>query len=256
MWIGTFLEDNMVYNEDCMLGMQALPDGCVDMVLCDLPYGTTQCKWDSVLPLESLWATYRRLLRVDGAIVLTCAQPFTTALIGSNLHDFKYVWIWEKTNCTGFANAKKQPLRSHEDIAVFYRRQPVYNPQNLTTLVKPRTKGMTGDFMGRTGFKEGYQQTVTGYPKSILSVPSVPTNTTQHPTQKPVDLFEYLIRTYTQPGQLVLDNCMGSGTTAVAAIRTGRRFIGFETDPKFFSIANERIAKELAAVVDPQPLTE
>lgn len=226
-----------LYQGNCLLWMHALADASVDLVLCDLPYGTTQNKWDSVIPFGPLWEQYKRVCK--GAIVLTAAQPFTSALVMSNVDSFKYQWVWEKSNCSGFANAKKQPLRSHEDVLVFYGRPSTYNPQGTVPCApKVRTKE-TGANMGRTGFKDGYVQTVTGYPKSVIKIASQ--SKTVHPTQKPVALMEYLIRTYTNLGDTVLDNCMGSGTTGVACINTGRKFIGIEQDYKYFNIARERI---------------
>ncbi len=222
---------------DCLELMKGIPDQSVDLILCDLPYGTTSCKWDSIISFDELWAEYNRVCR--GVIALTAAQPFTSALIMSNIADFKYSWVWVKTNCTGFANAKKQPLRSFEDIAVFYKRQPTYNPQGVIPLPKPRTRTKdTGDIMGRTGFKDGYQQAVTNYPKNVINIPS---ERGFHPTQKPVALMEYLIKTYTNEGDTVLDNCMGSGTTGVACVNTGRKFIGMEQDFKYFRISRQRI---------------
>ncbi len=227
-----------LYLGDCLEIMPTIVAASVDLVLCDLPYGTTSCKWDAVLPFSRLWAEYWRLVR--GAVVLTAAQPFTSALVMSDAARFKYQWVWEKTNCTGFANAKKQPLRAHEDVLVFYDRQPVYTPQGLTVCEpRTRTKG-TGEIMGRTGFKDGYVQTVTGYPKTVQKFAS---ERGHHPTQKPVALMEYFIKTYTNPGDTVLDNCMGSGTTGVACVNTGRKFIGIELDPKYFAIAERRIAE-------------
>lgn len=229
---------------DCLDLMKDLPDQSVDLILCDLPYGTTSCKWDSLIPFGDLWLQYKRISK--GAVVLTAAQPFTSALIVSNIKDFKYSWVWLKTNCTGFANAKKQPLRSFEDVVVFYEKQPTYNPQGVIALDVPRTRTKdTGDIMGRTGFKDGYQQTVTNYPKNVLNVPS---ERGLHPTQKPVALMEYLIKTYTNEGDTVLDNCMGSGTTGVACVNTGRNFIGMEQDFKYFRIAKKRIREAKDAI--------
>lgn len=223
---------------DCLERMKEIPDGSVDMILCDLPYGTTACKWDSIVPFKAMWEQYRRICK--GAVVLTSAQPFTTALISSNVSDFRYTWVWIKTNCTGFANAKKQPLRSFEDVVVFYSKQPTYNPQGVIELEKPRVRTkLTGEIMGKTGFKDGYQQTVTNYPKNIIKFSS--DKKTRHPTQKPVPLMEYLIKTYTNEGDTVLDNTMGSGTTGAACKNTNRKFIGIEMDPTYYGIACGRI---------------
>lgn len=220
---------------DCLELMKDIPDASVDMILCDLPYGTTQNKWDSVLPLDALWSEYKRIC--SGAVVLNCAQPFTTELIASNLRDFKYCWVWKKSKPTGHLNAKKQPLRNTEDIAVFYAKQPTYNPQGTkpTDVMVSRTnRGNYGECSKTT------RQLVTGYPTTVLEFS---TENGIHPTQKPVALMEYLIRTYTNEGDTVLDNTMGSGTTGVACANTGRNFIGIERDPTYFQIAKDRISK-------------
>lgn len=225
---------------DCLDLLPTIPAQSVDLILCDLPYGTTACAWDSVIPFDALWAEYRRICKHGAAMVLTSAQPFTTALIASNMKEFKYCWVWEKSNVTGFANAKKRPLKNHEDICVFSQKTPPYFPQGLKKLDAPRVRtAKVGDHVGGTGFYDGYRQTETNYPKSILKIEA--DRGTVHPTQKPVALMEYLIRTYTNEGDVVLDNTMGSGTTGVAARNTGRRFIGMERDPKYFAIAWDRI---------------
>jgi site-specific DNA-methyltransferase (adenine-specific) len=231
-----------LYLGDCLDVMAGLPDGGVDMILCDLPYGTTACKWDTVIPFEPLWAQYRRVAKRNAAIVLTASQPFTTALIASNLKEFRYTWVWEKELGVNFLHAKKQPMKVHEDVCVFYRMQPVYNPQ--MTAGKPYTRGKgagdSGEVTGRVP-KIPTQNDGTRYPRSIQAVKR---ETGLHPTQKPVALMEYLIRTYTNEGEVVLDNCMGSGTTGVACANTGRRFIGIEREPKYFDIAQNRIQRE------------
>ena len=222
-----------------------IPDQSVDMVLCDLPYGTTQNKWDSVLPLGQLWAEYHRVCK--GAIVLTAAQPFTSALVMSNLNGFKYPWVWNKSKVTGVLNAKKQPLRNHEDVLVFYTKQPTYNPQGLSSFGKrsgigaKRNGGTSENYGAIRPTEDGkYLQESTGYPRSVLEIASE--GKTVHPTQKPVALMEYLIRTYTNEGDTILDNTMGSGTTGVACENTGRRFIGIERDPTYFDVAVGRIS--------------
>ena len=231
-------------NADCLDAMQHIPDGSVDLVLCDLPYGTTACAWDSVIPFDALWAHYKRVIKPNGAIVLTASQPFTSTLVMGAIDLFKYSWAWVKTNCTGFANAKKQPLRQFEDVLVFYRKQPTYNPQGVVKLDAPKVRAKdTGAVMGRTGFKDGYAQTETNYPKNVLTIPS---ERGHHPTQKPVALMEYLIRTYTNEGETVLDNTMGSGTTGVACANTGRKFIGIERDAAYFDIAKGRLEEAFA----------
>lgn len=233
---------------DCLEVMKSIPDGSVDMILCDLPYGTTRNKWDSVIQLDKLWNQYERIC--TGAIVLTAAQPFTSILIVSNLQNFKYQLVWNKSKVTGVLNAKKQPLRNHEDICVFYQKQPTYNPQGV---VNCNIQSSTGVSSGRSSSNYGairqtesgkYTQRQTGYPRSVLQIASE--GKTIHPTQKPVALMEYLIKTYTNESDLVLDNCMGSGTTGVACINTNRRFIGIEKDEKYFEIASNRINEALS----------
>lgn len=224
---------------DCLELLPAVPAQSVDLILCDLPYGTTQNKWDSVIPLDPLWAEYWRALKPAGAVVLTAAQPFTSALVISNLNTFKYQWVWRKPNGTGFLNAKKQPLRNHEDVLVFYRQQPIYNPQFTEGKPYRQKQGSGSDNYGAV--REGYETVNEGkrYPLTVMDFHQGGQKV--HPTQKPVALMEYLIRTYTNEGGLVLDNTMGSGTTGVAARKTGRRFIGMERDPKYFAIAWDRI---------------
>lgn len=235
---------------DCLELMAELPAQSVDLILCDLPYGTTACPWDSIISFDALWAAYRRVLKPNGAAALTCAQPFTSALIASNMKDFAYCWYWNKSKVTGFANAKKQPLRCVEEVAIFYDRPPTYNPQGLVPFGRVVNKGRSaggGTVQGETvgngkgALRSGadYLQEWTNYPRQVLEVASE--GKTLHPTQKPVALMEYLIRTYTNEGDMVLDNTMGSGTTGVAARNTGRRFIGMERDPKYFAIAWDRV---------------
>ena len=235
--------DFRLIHGECLAEMAKLPAGSVDMILADLPYGTTQNKWDSIIPLKPLWEQYRRIAKPNAAIVLTAAQPFTSVLVMSNLAEFKYAWVWDKVNRpTGHLNAKKQPMRETEDIAVFYRNQCTYNPQMVV-----------GTPYTATGSKKssnyGAQKTTvtvcTGerYPRNVLRVAADERGTVGriHPTQKPVALMEYLIKTYTNPGETVLDNTMGSGTTGVACKNTGRRFIGIEMDKTYFDIAVNRI---------------
>ena len=207
------------------------------MVLADLPYGTTQNKWDSVIPFEPLWAAYKRVCKQNAAIVLTASQPFTSALVMSNPECFKYDWVWHKKRATGHMNAHHQPMRNKEDVLVFYRQQCAYNPQGLVAFNQKMTRRSNGGNFGKSG-TENFQEH-TNYPRQILEFDSEPKP--QHPTQKPVALMEYLIKTYTNPGDLVLDNTMGSGTTGVATRNTGRAFIGIEQDEKYFKIACNRI---------------
>lgn len=231
---------------ECLEKMKDIPDGSVDMILCDLPYGTTACKWDSVIPFAPLWSHYWRVLKPNGAVVLTAAQPFTTRLIASQIEKFRYCWYLLKPGVTGFANAKNQPLRCVEDVAVFYRTKPTYNPQGLKPFNKVVNKGKTaggatlhGTHEGGDGWGRDYLQEWTNYPRQVLEFSQ--TDKKVHPTQKPVALMEYLIKTYTNDGETVLDNCMGSGTTGVACANTGRKFIGIEMDEGYFNIAKQRI---------------
>jgi site-specific DNA-methyltransferase (adenine-specific) len=222
---------------DCLELMRGIPDGSVDMILCDLPYGTTQCKWDSVIPFEPLWGHYKRLIKPNGAIALTASQPFTSALGASCLEWLRYSWVWEKTSPTGHLNARRMPLKSFEDILIFYEKQPVYNPQGTIACNKVTRRGHNGDCYGKSGAEN--VQTVENYPRGILRMGKC--SEKLHPTQKPVALMEYLIKTYTNPGETVLDNCMGSGTTGVACVNTGRKFIGIEKDAGYFEVARDRI---------------
>jgi site-specific DNA-methyltransferase (adenine-specific) len=238
---------------DCLQVMETLAPASVDLILCDLPYGTTACKWDSVIPFDALWTQYRRIAKPNAAIVLTASQPFTTALIASNMEMFKYCLVWEKTRATGHVHAKNKPMKKHEDVCVFSGapmghasllgvRRMTYNPQGLRRKEAPtiRKKGGSSDAVqGARPSDRDVLQEFDGYPHSILSVASE--SRTVHPTQKPVALMEYLIRTYTNEGDTVLDNCMGSGTTGVACANTGRKFIGIERDPGYFDIARKRI---------------
>ena len=230
---------NKIYNEDCLEGMKRIPDKSIDMILADLPYGTTQNKWDSIIPLNLLWEQYERVIKDNGAIVLTAQPPFDKLLGVSNIKKFKYEWIWEKNKATGHLNAKKMPMKAHENILVFYNKLPKYNPQGILKKDKPTIRRATdnGSNYGKSN-KEAIQE-YENYPRDTLYFNGC--SKPVHPTQKPIDLFEYLIKTYTDEGETVLDNVMGSGTTAIAAINTKRNFIGFELDENYFNIANERI---------------
>lgn len=229
-----------LFNGDCLDLMRDIPDASVDMILCDLPYGTTACKWDSVIPFEPLWAEYRRIAKHNAPVVLTASQPFTTALIASNMRGFKYCWVWEKTRFANQMLAKVQPLKIHEDIVVFADGKAPYNPQGLVEINRTTKQGArVTDNNGGGVRRTEYLQTHTNYPRSIQRFASE--GKTIHPTQKPVALMEYLIRTYTNPGDVVLDNCMGSGTTGVACVNTGRNFIGMEMDEGYYQIAKDRI---------------
>ena len=232
---------------DCLELMKNIPDKSIDMILCDLPYGTTACKWDNIIPFEPLWEQYERVIKDNGAIVLHSQQPFTSKLIMSNLKMFKYSLVWSKSQVSGFLNAKKQPLREHEDICVFYKKQCTYNPQ--MTKGKMQLKNTGGQSSNYNHFEAQPHYSDEYYPKSILNFP-LQRFKNGHPTQKPVALLEYLIKTYTNENETVLDNCMGSGSTCVAAINTNRHYIGFELDPHYFEIAQKRIEEAKKAKED------
>lgn len=223
---------------DCLELMKGVPDKSVDMILADLPYGTTRNKWDCIIPLEPLWEQYERVIKDDGAIVLTAQTPFDKVLGVSNLKMLRYEWIWHKTKPTGHLNAKKMPLKEHENVLVFYKKLPIYNTPHLDYVGKEVSRTNRGNYgnMSKTTVQE-----YTGYPRSVLKVPTE--GKTIHPTQKPVTLFEYLIKTYTNEGETVLDNCMGSGTTGVACKNLNRNFIGMELDENYFDIAKKRITE-------------
>jgi site-specific DNA-methyltransferase (adenine-specific) len=236
-----------LWEGDCLKLMQEIPTGSVDMILCDLPYGTTQNKWDSVLPLDALWREYRRIAR--GAIVLTAQTPFDKVLGVSNLVWLRYEWIWEKGNATGHLNARKAPMKAHENILVFYEKFSTYNPQKTygharKVSVADRSAKQSACYGAQNGITE-YDSTER-FPRTVLKFSSDKQVVNVHPTQKPVELMEYLVRTYTDEGMLVLDNCMGSGSTGVACANTGRRFIGIEKDPRYFDIACGRVEKAYA----------
>lgn len=234
---------------DCLELMKDLPDGCVDMVLCDLPYGTTRNKWDAVIPFGPLWEQYRRVIKENGAIVLFSDGRFTFSLVGSNLQDWKYTLVWDKGYPGGFLNANKMPLRQHEEIQVFYRKAPTYNPQKTPGAPSHAKGKAAGSGPAKVNNNYGSYQVVDNskelgamkHPISILRFPKVHPSKAIHPTQKPTDLCKFLVRTYTNIGDTVLDNCMGSGSTGVACIETERDFIGIEKDPKIFASARCRI---------------
>lgn len=231
---------------DCLEVMKQIPDGSVDLILCDLPYGTTACKWDTVIPFEPLWAQYRRIAKRNAAIVLTASQPFTSALVMSNPCEFKYELIWHKERPSAPGVAKFRPLPQHESVLVFGDGRTTYNPQ-MGRGEPYRVASTAGGEEHAFGFSgKPFVRVNNGerFPTSVLPFKTQRRNT--HPTQKPVALMEYLIRTYTNEGDLVLDNCMGSGTTGVACANTGRRFIGIEQDPKYFLIAAQRIQEAQA----------
>ena len=232
-------------NGDCIELMKKIPSGTIDMVLADPPYGTTACKWDSVIDFKLMWEQLERIIKPNGAIILMSAQPFTSFLVCSNPKLFKYDLIWDKPAGTGFFNAKKMPLRNHENILVFYKKLPTYNPQ-MTHGHKRKTavkKEVNSEVYGKAFKKTNYDST-SRYPRSIQTFSSDKQKSNLHPTQKPILLMEWLINTYTNENDIVLDFTMGSGTTGVACVNTGRSFIGIELDENYFNIAKKRILNE------------
>jgi site-specific DNA-methyltransferase (adenine-specific) len=244
---------------DCLERMKEIDSGSVDMVLADPPYGTTQCKWDSIIPLEPMWKQLKRIIKPNGAVVMTASQPFTTTLIASNMKMFRYEWIWEKPKATGHLNSKKRPMVAHENVLVFYGEQVSYNPQK----VKGEPYGFANrkDYSGGVyskagGYREGNLEGMR-YPRSVqlFSTPHHP----QHPTQKPVALMEYLIKTYTNEGEKVLDFTAGSFTTGVACVNLNRKFIGIEMDKDYFDIGVNRIKERIKCLdlkIEPEINTE
>ncbi len=235
--------ENKIHLGDCLEIMKQIPNGSIDAIVCDLPYGTTQNKWDSIIPFDKLWLQYERIIKENGAIILTAQQPFTSALIVSNLKMYKYNWVYQKNKSTGFLNAKKQPLNDYEDVCVFYKKQCTYNPQMVAA-----EKSYKRGFVKRKksdcyGEEKDFEQLETGlrYPKRIQYFNNNKTQEQKHSTQKPIELMEYLVKTYTNENEMVLDNCIGSGTTAIACMNTNRNFIGIEKDENYFNVANKRI---------------
>jgi len=255
-WDIARVSHSTLVNADCFDVFPFIEDKSIDAIICDLPYGTTQCKWDSVLPFDKLWREYERIIKLNGAIVLTASQPFTSALVMSNPKLFKYQWVWVKTKKTGFTNGKNRPLSQHEDVIVFSKANVAngskimmkYNPQGLQPLGKVR-KGdknkSDGDTNGQKYYRpsqsKDYIQEFTNYPTTILNVASE--GKIVHPTQKPVELMEYLIRTYTDENDIVLDNTMGSGTTGLACLKTNRQFIGIEKEKQYYDVAVRRLSE-------------
>lgn len=233
---------------DCLIEMQKIPDKSVDMILCDLPYGTTACKWDTIIPFEPLWAQYKRIIKDNGAIVLTASQPFTSALVMSNPDMFKYNWTWVKTRNSNPFLAKTQPLRMTEDIVIFGKSKIKYIPQMEGGCVYQINRFSGGriasDTKSNKPNRETSEKITHRYPKNVIYIPNKNVEAGLHPTQKPVALFEYLIKTYTNEGDLVLDNCAGSGTTGVAAINTKRNFILIEKEPEYIAIIKKRLEQQ------------
>lgn len=242
------IDSQMILGE-CIEEMSKLPDGCVDMVLVDLPYGTTVNKWDSVIPLDKLWEQYLRVTKPNGAMVFTAAQPFDKILGASNIADYRYEWIWHKNKATGHLNAKKMPLRAHENVLVFYRSQPTYNAQVTTGHAPMNTVRDKELLVGEVrNYNHANQMAnddrrTTRQPRSVLNIRAHDNIKADkfHPTQKPIELMAYMIKTYTNEGDLVLDNTMGSGTTCAAAKALGRRYIGIEIDQDYFEFAQNRV---------------
>lgn len=237
---------NKVYKIDCMEALPHIPAKSIDMILCDLPYGILECEWDKPLDLTALFEQYNRIIKDNAAIVLTATCKFAIDLINANRKYFRYDLIWEKTLAVGFANSRRMPLRSHELILVFYKKLPTYNPQGLVKLDKEINRKDTfteKDYTYRaSSLSKEHTRTLTNYPRSVLRFPNGNHNSL-HPTQKPLEMFKYLVLTYTNEGNTILDNCMGSGTTAVACIETKRNFIGFENNDKYYKAACDRIEK-------------
>jgi site-specific DNA-methyltransferase (adenine-specific) len=237
-----------LFQGDCLDIMPLIPDNSIDMVLCDLPYGTTQNKWDSVLPLDKLWNEYKRVLKDNGVVILNCTQPFTSVLVSSNLKMYKYSWTWVKNRTTNYLNAKKQPLRSSEEIAVFYNKQCTFNPIPFSNEEYTYRAEASKNKRGTKNYGSHIiiQETMTKKPtsaKDVIFINTVHPDSREycgHTTQKPLELAEYLIKTYTNDGDVVLDNTMGSGTTCLAAKELNRRFIGIEKEANYYEIACRR----------------
>lgn len=255
------MELDKIYNEDCLVGMKRIPDGSIDAIICDLPYGTTACAWDSVIPFDKLWAQYRRLIKPTGAIVLFSQQPFTAALIMSNIEMWKYNWIWQKDSGSNFLNASHQPLKITEDICVFGYAATTESKRGVYLTYNPQMrqgfapyKCVSGAQREDTAMVRGACKAQNGGTLTVSDGSRFPVNLIQfdrdseriHPTQKPVNLLRYLIRTYSDDGDTILDNCMGSGTTAIACIKEKRHFIGFELDKGYYEKACARIKAEQA----------
>ena len=252
------MENIKLYKGDCLEVMKNIADKSVDMILCDLPYGTTACKWDTIIPFEPLWEQYNRVIKDNGAICLFSSQPFTTNLIGSNLNMFKYCWYWKKSKPNGWQHAKNKPMTAIEEICVFSKapmghvsqlgnKRMIYSPQGIESVgTKKITAVAHGTMMGARPNQVGKEyEAFTGFPHNVLEYPNVIGKQAIHPTQKPVELLEYLIKTYTNEGETVLDNTMGSGSTGIACLNTNRKFIGIEKEEEYFEIAKERISKHI-----------
>lgn len=241
------IEINKIYLGDCLEIMKDIDNKSIDFICCDLPYGSTQCKWDVIIPFDKLWEQYNRIIKDNGCIALFGSEPFSSYLRLSNIKMFKYDWVWDKIKGTGFLNAKKQPMRNHEIISIFYKGQCLYNPQKTfghNKKISFRSKYHQTEVYGYVKNDYTYSSTER-FPRSIQIFSTDTQNSSIHPTQKPIKLCEYLIKTYTNENMLVLDNCIGSGTTAIACINTKRNFIGIEKEQKYFDLTNKRIEEHL-----------
>lgn len=247
------MDNNILLQGDCLDLMKNIPDKSIDMVLCDLPYQITKCKWDIVIPFEPLWAQYKRVIKSNGAIVLTASQPFTSALVMSNPNMFRYCWVWDKKLSTQVLNCNKMPLKRHEDICIFYNNLPTYNPFMRKGMPRLKGKVSRSETNATVNHREDLEQYVSDeyYPTSILEISNANLRGRIHPTQKPVALFEYLIKTYTRVGDTVLDNCSGSATTAIACINTERNYICMEKDIDIFNTGKDRVEKYLKQTIQP-----
>ena len=241
------METNVCYQGDCLEVMKDIPDKSIDMILCDLPYGTTACKWDTIIPFEPLWEQYERVIKDRGAIVLFGSEPFSSALRMSNIKNYKYDWVWNKKLAGNVFLAKSQPMKIHENILVFNSSKERYYPikTDIDKVRKYKDKYGGGETFGKKGTGEKVHTTNGKFPKSIIDISNANRKGGLHPTQKPVALFEYLIKTYTNEGDLVLDNCAGSGTTGVACKNTNRNFILIEQDEKYCEVIKERVGCEI-----------
>lgn len=260
------MEINKIYNMDCLQGMKDIPDGSIDMILCDLPYGVTRNSWDSMVPLEDLWRQYKRIIKDNGAICLHADGMFMAMLMMSQPKLWRYNLVWDKVLTSGFLNANRMPLRRTEEICVFYKKQPTYNPQKsvgsrnhgkgkIVGKLVDGTNTSNNNYGNYVAVDNSAESGTQKHPTSLLRFQKTHPSKALHPTEKPVSLCEYLIKTYTNPGELVLDNCIGSGTTSVAAIRTGRNFIGFEITEDYCRIANQRNA-EAYKTLNSKPIKE
>ena len=249
------IELNKVYNEDCLEGMKRIPNESIDMILCDLPYEKTKNKWDTMIPFKPLWEQYERVIKPTGAIVLFGQDKFTAKLMLSNEKLHRYNLIWDKVMTSGFLNANKMPLRSHEDICVFYKKLPTYNPQKVIGKKNHSRGGQNGVVKNNKNYGDYAHKDNSDelgslkHPKSILTFAKPHASACIHPTQKSVELCEWLIKTYTNEGETVLDNCMGGFTTAVACIKTNRNYIGYENDKKWFDLGSERVVEHMNSEV-------